>query len=83
MKENNEEIKIKEYPPLIPVKTIMEDKLVGVSTYRTVVKRLKLIGVKVLAFDMVVTRELFKALIPKKKKPIILKSRKSKPFKLR
>jgi len=83
MKEHDEQIKIKEYPPFISIKTIIEDKLVGATSYRTVIKRLQKIGVKILAFDMVITYELFKALLPKKGKLPTVKFRKSKPFKLR
>jgi len=83
MEVDRKNIKIKEYPPLIPVKIIIEDQLVGAKSYRTVIKRLKTIGVRILAFDMVFTQDLFSALLPNKKKATKQVSRRSKPFKLR
>ncbi len=83
MEQDKKAIRIKEYPPLIPIKLIMEDKLLGAKSYRTVLKRLKAKGIKILAFDMVNTRELFSAMTEVKKKPIPLGSRRTEPFKLK
>lgn len=57
-------IKIKEYPPVIDIKTIMKDRLVGAKSYATVVKRLKKLKVRIHIFDIVETEELFNALVP-------------------
>lgn len=57
-------IKIKEYPPVISVATIIEDRLVGAKSYPTVVKRLKELGVAIHIYEMVRTSDLFAALIP-------------------
>lgn len=81
--ENTTDVKIKEYPPLISIKTIIQDRLVGAKSYKTVVKRLKEKGIEILAFDMVNTRELFLAMTQKKKRKTPVISRGSKPFKLR
>lgn len=76
-------IKVKEYPPVISVMTIVEDRLLGAKSYPTVKKRLKELNVRVLKYDMVRTDALFNALLSKKEEELpILRTRKSKPFKL-
>lgn len=83
MEQEKKAIKIKEYPPLIPIKIIMEDRLLGAKSYKTVLKRLKTKGIEILAFDMVNTRELFSAMTEMKNKPMPTHSRRTEPFKLR
>ncbi|GGG35835.1 hypothetical protein GCM10011344_40920 [Dokdonia pacifica] len=83
MEQAKKAIRIKEYPPLIPIKLIMEDRLVGAKSYKTVLKRLKSKGIEILAFDMVNTHELFSAMTKVKKKSIPIGSRRTEPFKLR
>ena len=78
-------IKIKEYPPVINVSTIVEDKLVGAKSYKTVRKRLKELKVTIHIYDMIKTKEFFDALIPKKdEESITIQSsvKRTKPFKL-
>ena len=76
-------VKIKEYPPLISIKTIVEDQLVGAKSFATARKRLKELKITILQYDMVMTKELFKAFLPEKEKelPEVL-IRRSEPFKL-
>ena len=78
-------IKIKEYPPVISIKKIIEDELVGAKSYPTVVKRLKELQIKIGIYDMINTKELFDSLLPKENvlphSPLII--RKSEPFSLR
>ena len=59
-------IKIKEYPPVIDIKTIIEDRLVGAKSSTTVIKRLQELKVEIFQYEMVKTEELFKALLPSK-----------------
>ena len=76
-------IKIKEYPPVISIMTIIEDRLLGAKSYPTVVKRLGVLKVKILQFDMVRTEELFSALLPEEVPTHEVSMRKDEPFKLR
>ncbi len=78
-------IKIKEYPPVISIMTIIEDRLLGAKSYPTVVKRLKELQVKVFAYDMVRTDIFFNALLPTEEiqiTEITHNRKKSEPFKL-
>jgi hypothetical protein len=75
-------IKIKEYPPVISIMTIIEDRLLGAKSYPTVIKRLKELQVKVFAYGMVRTDEFFNALLPKNELPTVVIGRKAEPFKL-
>ena len=82
MKKINEDIKIKEYPPLISVMTIIKDRLVGAKSYATVIKRLKTLKVKIFKFQMVKTEELLDAILEDNNTTTTTILRKSKPFKL-
>ena len=75
-------IKIKEYPPVISVATIVEDRLVGAKSYKTVMKRLKELKVTIHIYDMIKTTELFDALFPQREAPGPISLTKGKPFKL-
>ena len=75
-------IKIKEYPPVISIKLIMEDELLGAKSYPTVKKRLEELQVPIHRFEMVQTQTLFSALIPSEKPIPIVSPRGSEPFKL-
>ena len=75
-------VKIKEYPPVISVMTIIEDRLLGAKSYPTVMKRLKELKVRVFPYDMVKTEEFFKALLDEKEQSPVVKMRRSEPFKL-
>lgn len=63
--------------------TIAKDKLVGAKTYPTVKKRLNELKVRILKFDMVITKELFDALTEKETDVAKVIGRKSEPFRLR
>ena len=77
-------IKVKQYPPVISLKTVIEDNLLNAKSHATVVKRLEKLKVSILAFEMVDTLELFKALRPKQEvQPEIPTKASTKPFKLR
>ena len=77
-------IKVKEYPPVISIKTIMDDQLLGAKSYPTVLKRLQVLKIKILAYDMVNTLDLFNALNPVEEiQPEINTPRRTKPFKIR
>lgn len=75
-------IKIKEYPPVISIKTIIADDLVGAKTYSTVKKRLFELEIELFRFDMVKTIDLFNALLPKKDLPQEVILNETSPFKL-
>lgn len=76
-------IKIKEYPPVISLALIVEDRLVGAKSHTTVKKRLAELEVRILKYDMVRTDELFNALLEKENQVTKVIIRKSEPFKLR
>ena len=75
-------IKTKEYPPVISIMTIIEDRLLGAKSYPTVVKRLGVLKIKILQFDMVKTDEFFNALMPEEVSTHEVSIRKDEPFKL-
>ena len=75
-------IKIKEYPPVISIMIIIEDRLLGAKSYPTVVKRLRELKVRILQYDLVRTEELFMALLPEEYQPTEIIMRTAEPFKL-
>jgi len=62
--------------------TILDDRLVGAKSYPTVIKRLQILKVRVLQFDMVRTDELFGALLPDEVPLHEVTLRRAEPFKL-
>jgi hypothetical protein len=76
-------IRIKEYPPVISIMTIVDDKLIGAKSYPTVKKRLAELKVNILKYDMIRTDEFFNAIMKEEKAISKVIARKSKPFKLR
>ena len=76
-------IPIKEYPPVISIMTIVQDKLIGAKSYPTVKKRLAELSIRILKYDMIITDEFFNALMKEEKPTGQFIARKSEPFKLR